>query len=203
MNSGTIGDSSALSRFPQQGCKRGGIIMMIRRILTASIASGALAIAGPALAGPGHNGGHGGLGGGVNAGANMGAAGRGATHANTNSALLRSNVATPTTTFTNPATGVSQGPNNASTTGIANANSHSVLAGGSVSGTLSGLTTGLSVMNANGTAIGTVSQIITDRNGNLRMVIVTDASTGQTFRLPANTLSINGTMVTTTSTLGG
>ena len=182
--------------------------MMIRKILTASIASGALAIGGPALAGPGHGGGHGGMGTGaganVSGGANLGASGQGAVNANTNSALLRSNVTTPTTTFTNPAAGVSQGPNNASTTGIANANSHSVLASGSVSSsTLTGLTTGLSVTNANGTDIGTISQIVTDSSGNIRLVVVTDTSTGQTFRLAPNTLAINGTTVTTTSTVGG
>ena len=182
--------------------------MMIRKILTASIAGGALAIAGPALAGPGHGGGHGGMGAGagasVSGGANLGVSGQGSVHANTNSALLRSNVTTPSTTFTNPAAGVSQGPNNASTTGIAHANSHSVLASGAVSGsTLTGLTTGMSVTNANGTDIGTISQIVTDSSGNIRLVVVTDTSTGQTFRLAPNTLAINGTMVTTTSTVGG
>jgi len=173
--------------------------MMIRKILTASIASGALAIAGPALAGPGHTGGHGGLGGAAganaNAGARMGAQGG-------LNAGVRANVNTGL--GTNPAAGVSQGPAHASINGIAHANSHSVLAGGAVSGTtLTGLTNGLTVMNANGTDIGTVSQVITDRAGNIRLVVVTDTSTGQTFRLAPNTLTISGTTVTTTSTVGG
>ena len=177
--------------------------MMIRKILTASIASGALAIAGPALAGPSHGGGVG-VGVNANVGATMNSGRQGALKANSNSSLLRSNVTSPTTTFTSPAAGVSQGPNHASTTGIAHANSHSVLVSGAVSGsTLAGLTTGLSVTNANGTDIGTISQIVTDSSGNIRLVVVTDTSTGQTFRLAPNTLAINGTTVTTTSTVGG
>ena len=119
------------------------------------------------------------------------------TRANGNASFNRS-------TTTNPATGVSQGPLHASPTGIAHANQHSVLAGGAVSGTtLTGLTTGLTVMNANGTNIGTVSRIVTDASGNIRLVLVTNTTTGQTFRLSPTTLTINGTTVTTTSTLGG
>ena len=108
---------------------------------------------------------------------------------------------------TNPAAGVSQGPANASINGITHANSHSVLASGSVAGSGSSrpppLATGLTVTNANNTDIGTISQIVTDNSGNIRLVIVTDTSTGQTFRLAPNTLSISGTTVTTTSTVGG
>ena len=62
---------------------------------------------------------------------------------------------------TNPAAGVSQGPAHASVTGIAHANAHSVLASGAVpASALPGLTTQLNVTNANGTSIGTVSQIV-------------------------------------------
>lgn len=175
---------------------------MIRKILTASIASAAIALAAPAVAGPGHGGGHGGVGVGAGANANAGAnmrAGQGALNANANARLN-----TDTTMGTNPAAGVSQGPANASINGITHANSHSVLASGSVAGTtLPGLKTGLTVTNANNTDIGTISQIVTDNSGNIRLVIVTDTSTGQTFRLAPNTLSISGTTVTTTSTVGG
>ena len=173
---------------------------MIRKTLTACLASAAMAIAGPAIAGPGH-GGHGGNGGGMGAGASAnagmhgGGAGNAGVHAGANGDLNGM--------VTNPAAGVSQGPAHASITGITNANSHSVLASGAVSGsTLSGLTTGLNVMNGSGTTIGTVSQIVTDRSGNIRLVIVT-SPTGQTFRLAPNTLSISNNVVTTTSTVGG
>lgn len=109
----------------------------------------------------------------------------------------------PTTTTTNPAVGTSQGPNHASTTGIAHANSHSVLAGGAVqSTTLPGLTQGLNVVNSSGTTIGTVSQIVYGNDGSIRLVTV-QSPTGQVYRVAPNTLTINGTTVTTTSTIGG
>jgi hypothetical protein len=51
--------------------------------------------------------------------------------------------------------------------------------------------------------IGTVSQVVTDSSGNIRAVIVTNSTTGQTFRLAPNTLSISGGTVTTTSATVG
>ena len=170
---------------------------MIRKILTASIASAAIAIAGPALAGPGHSGG--GAGGPHGGGVGSAAGTMGTVRGNSMNAPGQMTTA-PTT---NPAAGVSQGPAHASVTGIAHANAHSVLASGAVpASALPGLTTQLNVTNANGTSIGTVSQIVTDSSGNIRLVIVT-SPTGQTFRLSPTTLAINGGMVTTTSTIGG
>jgi sporulation protein YlmC with PRC-barrel domain len=117
---------------------------------------------------------------------------------------MNGTILVTTNTGTNPAIGHSQGPFHASATGIAHANSHSVLAAGSVAGTaLPGLTTGLAVTNANGTNIGNITQIVTDTSGNIRLVIVTNSTTGQTFRLIPSTLTISGTTVTTTSTVGG
>ena len=99
---------------------------------------------------------------------------------------------------TNPAIGVSQGPNHASPTGIAHANSHSVLAGGAVtSSAFPGLTTGLTVQSSTGATVGTVSQVVTDRSGNVRLVIVT-SPTGQTLRLSPTTLTMSGNTVITT-----
>ena len=94
----------------------------------------------------------------------------------------------------------SQGPANASPTGVAHANEHSVLASGSVaSDTLPGLTTGLTVQSSTGTSLGTVSKIVTGKDGSIRQVYVT-TSTGQTIKLPANSLTISGGVVTTTTT---
>lgn len=94
----------------------------------------------------------------------------------------------------------SQGPYHASPTGIAHANSHSVLAGGAVASTsLPGLTTGLTVQNSTGTTLGTVSRVVTDSSGNIRMVYVT-SSTGQVYAVAPSTLSISGNVVTTSST---
>ena len=96
----------------------------------------------------------------------------------------------------------SQGPLHASPTGIAHANAHSVLASGAVvSGSLAGLTTGLTVNTSGGTTLGTVSQIVTDSGGNIRLVIVTSPN-GQTYRLSPTTLSLSGGVVTTTQTFG-
>ena len=93
----------------------------------------------------------------------------------------------------------SQGPAHASATGIAHANSHSVLAGGAVaSASLPGLTTGLTVNTTGGTTLGTVTRVITGMDGTIRQVIVT-SPTGQTYRLSPSTLTISGGVVTTSS----
>ena len=117
------------------------------------------------------------------------------------SGRIHTNTGTPdlTTRATN-----SQGPFHASPTGIAHANQNSVLARGSVAlSTLSGLATNMQVQNANGTNIGSVSQIVMGPNNTVRLVIVTNMTTGQTFRLAPTTLSINGTTLVTSSTVGG
>jgi sporulation protein YlmC with PRC-barrel domain len=104
--------------------------------------------------------------------------------------------------FANPAAGVSQGPMHASPTGIAHANSRSVLAAGAVASTaLPGLATGMTVQTSTGTMLGTVTQIVTGTDGTIRMVIVT-SSTGQTFRLSPSSLTISGGVLTTTQ-IGG
>jgi hypothetical protein len=90
----------------------------------------------------------------------------------------------------------SQGPANASPTGVANANENSVLAGGSVAAdTLPGLTTGLTVNSSTGTSLGTVSKVVAGSDGSIRMIIVT-TSTGETIRVPATSLTISGDVVT-------
>jgi len=170
---------------------------MIRTIFAASLAGTALALAAPALAAPGGQGGGASMGAGANvhAGTMAGPSVTAIDHANVNAGLNA-----PTTTTTNPAVGVSQGPAHASVNGIAHANSHSVLAAGSVPGTsLPNLATGLTVNTSGGTSLGTVSQVVTGRDGSIRMVVVT-SPTGQTYRLPASSLSISGGVVTTTQT---
>lgn len=98
----------------------------------------------------------------------------------------------------NSALAVNRGLMHASPTGIAHANSHSVLAGGAVaSAVLPGLTTGLAVQSSAGTSLGTVSQVVTDSSGNIRLVIVTSPA-GQTLRLAPATLTMSGNTVVTT-----
>ena len=95
----------------------------------------------------------------------------------------------------------SQGLFHASPTGIAHANSHSVLTGRAVvSGSLAGLTTGETVNTSSGTTLGKVSQIITGADGSVRLVLVT-SSTGRVLRLSPSTLSVSGGVVTTTQAM--
>lgn len=187
---------------------------MIRTALRTAAASVAILIAGSALAAPGGGGGGPAGGGNVNAGANAGMGGpsqsgldarvnsqgpmnaspTGISHASPNSVLNTNSTTTTTTRATN-----SQGLQHASPTGISHANTNSVLGRGAVPSTsLPGLTTGLTVQNSSGTTLGTVSRVVTDSSGNIRLVIVT-SSTGQTYRLAPTTLSISGGVVTTTS----
>ena len=93
----------------------------------------------------------------------------------------------------------SQGPAHASPVGLAHANENSVLASGSVAAaTLPGLNTGLAVKSTSGTSLGTISRVITGPDGSIRLIEVTSPG-GATLRFPANSLSISGGVVTTTS----
>jgi hypothetical protein len=96
----------------------------------------------------------------------------------------------------------SQALQHAAPTAISRANSNSVLARGAVStSSLAGLNTGLTVETSTGTTLGTVTRVISGPNNTIRAVVVTSAS-GQTYTLPANSLSVSGSIVTTTS-VGG
>lgn len=184
---------------------------MFRTILTAASAGTALVVASPLLA-QAHGGGAASAGAHAQGAAN--ASPMGMMNASPNSMLSRSTITPPVTV--SPQTSVStsfssksqaevrsQGPANASTTGISHANQNSVLARSSVSATaLPGLTTGLKVSNSAGVSIGTVSQVVTASDGSIRAVIVQSPS-GQMLRLPPNSLSISGKAVTTTSTTVG
>jgi sporulation protein YlmC with PRC-barrel domain len=116
----------------------------------------------------------------------------------------------------------SQGPANASPTGIAHANSNSVLSGASststsagldrmfpgtrtttnvASGSFAGLTTGMTLMS-NGTAVGTVQQIRTTGTGSVAVVIVRGTN-GGLFAVPANKLMLSGGTLSTTARFAG
>jgi sporulation protein YlmC with PRC-barrel domain len=116
----------------------------------------------------------------------------------------------------------SQGPANASPTGIAHANSNSVLSGASSTGTsarldrmfpgtrttttigsgsFAGLTTGMTLMS-NGMAVGTVQQIRTTGTGSVAVVIVRGTN-GGVFAVPANKLMLSGGTLSTTARFAG
>ena len=99
-----------------------------------------------------------------------------------------------------PAGANSQGAANANPIAIERANENSALAAGAVASTaLPGLTTGLNVKTSAGTALGSVSQVVTGTDGSIRLVVVTSAD-GRTYRLLPNQLSIAGGVITTTQT---
>ena len=200
---------------------------MFQKSLMAAVASAAIVAAAPVF-GQGHGGGGGAGGPPPGAGAQGGMSSQGPANASPTGTMNASpnsvlSTAPPATTMTPPlvsapptgtttdtnvstkskATTNSQGPANASPTGISHANSNSVLARGAVASTaLPGLATGLVVNNSSGTQVGTVSKIITGPNNTIRAVVVTSSS-GKTYTLPPSSLSISGSVVTTTSTSVG
>lgn len=189
---------------------------MLRNSLIAAVAGTAIAVAAPAFA-QAHGGGAAGPPAGAGAAGGMHSQGpMNASPTGVMNASPKVLSTQPTTTTTVPTTGTtnyntnspalqnSQGPAHASPNGISHANQNSVLARGAVSSTtLPGLTTGLTVNNSSGTQVGTVSQVITGPNNMIRGVVVTTSS-GQTVTLPASSLTISGSVVTTTSTsIGG
>lgn len=169
---------------------------MFRNRWTAAVAFAGIAVSAPALAGP-HGGGNGvGAGATMNSQGSLNASPTGIQNSSVDSALKFNSTTAPNVRAPN-----SQGLAHASPNGIAHASPNSVLARGSVSSaTLPGLTTGLSVQNSTGASIGTVSRVITGTDGSIRAVVVT-SPTGRTYTLAANSLTISGNLVTTTSTM--
>jgi hypothetical protein len=92
----------------------------------------------------------------------------------------------------------SQGPMHASATGIAHANSHSVLAGASTGARLSGVSVGMPLFS-NGTQVGSVVRVVT-ANGVIQRVLV-QGTNGRIFSLSPSTLMASGGSLTTTASL--
>jgi len=93
----------------------------------------------------------------------------------------------------------SQGPLHASATGIAHANSHSVLAGGSTTA-LTDVSVGMPLLS-NGAQVGTVYRVVS-ANGVITRVLV-QGTNGRIYSLAPNTLTAAGGNLTTTATLRG
>jgi hypothetical protein len=89
---------------------------------------------------------------------------------------------------------------NASLNGQVHASPKSAVGGLAGITTLTGLATGLTVNDSGGTAVGTVSSIVTSRSGAV-LAINVDLDAGGTVTLPATSLSMDGTTVVTNSTL--
>ena len=92
----------------------------------------------------------------------------------------------------------SQGPVHASATGIAHANSHSVLAGTSTTAPLSGVSVGMPLFS-NGVQVGSVVRVVT-ANGVIERVLV-QGTNGRIFSLSPRTLMASGGSLTTTASL--
>ena len=180
---------------------------MRRKLLIAAVGSAAVVMATPALAHPG--GGAGGPPSGVGGPGNAGGFGAGGPNGMGNGAGMGmpggmgdTGISTRETARMN-----SQGPPNASPTGVANANQNSVLFPGTTAtttvtnGTLAGLTTGTTLLS-NGQAVGTVQQIRTTRQGSVAVVIV-QGTNGHLYAVPANKLTFSGGTLTTTARLNG
>ena len=93
----------------------------------------------------------------------------------------------------------SQGPLHASATGMAHANSHSVLAGAPTTA-LTGVSVGMPLFS-NGIQVGTVFRVVT-ANGVITRVLVRGTN-GRVFSLAPRTLTASGGTVTTTATFRG
>jgi hypothetical protein len=93
----------------------------------------------------------------------------------------------------------SQGPVHASATGIAHANSHSVLAGRPAT-RVTGVSVGMPLFS-NGAQVGTVYRVVT-ANGVITRVLV-QGTNGRIYSLAPSTLTASGGSVMTTATLRG
>lgn len=154
---------------------------MLRTSIFRALAGAATLAATPAMAAPGGGGGH----------------GMGAMHANAHGLAAPHAVAVP---HTNTGRLKSQGPVHASATGIAHANSHSVLKGTTVvGGPIAGLTKGMTVVDANGNTVGTVSRINTASGGRVVNVLVKSSTGARTIPLSPSTMTVSGGVATTTS----
>jgi hypothetical protein len=186
---------------------------MFRNTLFATIATAAVVVATPALAKPGASGGlSGGLGTSVRAGgatttdigvsvrdtarvngqaaASANANARAMERANTNSAVSN-DLSSETTTGSRIRTRDLQSD---SSTRISTKSNLST----STQTQLSGVTTGMTVVDSGGTTVGTVTGLRTVGNGSVKTVQVT-LSDGSVIFLSPNSLTLNGDVLTTTS----
>ena len=200
---------------------------MFRNTFGAALASTAIVIAGPAIAGPGGSsgGGHAAthmtaptMNAHVDAHATMTAHPTTTIRASTRAPLRASTRATVSSNARSAVragatarahagvkpslstrASASQGLMHASLGAIQRASPRSVLARAAVApSALPGLDTGLTVKGSGGATIGTVSRVVTGADGKIRLVVAT-SPTGRTIRLAPNTLSISGGVVTTTT----
>lgn len=182
---------------------------MARKLVIAALVGAAAIVAAPAAAQHGPGGSHGGPPSGMGGPGNAGGFGAGGPNGmgNAGGMGMPGGMNDTGVTTRDNARMNSQGPANASPTGIANANANSVLFPGTTaantvtSGALAGLTTGTTLLS-NGQAVGTVQQIRTTGQGSVAVIIV-QGTNGHVYAVPANKLTFSGGMLTTTARLNG
>jgi len=195
---------------------------MKRNIIMTALAGAAIVVSGPALAKPGNGGGHG------NAGATVGAAangrigaGGGASAGGSIGSDINTTVGSSISTRGNGSAMGSMGTGAGSTRGSMNSGSAIDMRGstsartthmnsnagtnigaqstGRLNTQLSGITSGMNVVDSGGATVGTVTGITTRGNGTARTVQVT-LTDGTVINLDSRSLSLNGGVLTTTST---
>ena len=180
---------------------------MPNKLILTAIASATILCGAQALAHPGGGGGPGGGAGGPPSGAggmgNAGGFGPGGPDGGMGNAGGMNDFGTTTR---DDARLNSQGPANASLTGIAHANQNSVLAGTTATnrvarGPLAGVTTGMTVIS-NGIVVGTVQQVRMAGNGSVALVLMRGTN-GGIFPVPASKLTLSGSTLTTTARFSG
>ena len=180
---------------------------MRSNFLLSACVTGALALSASAFAHGGGGGGGGMSGGGMGGGAG-GMGGMGPRSSPSAGPPANPRGDEPETTPEGPSTlrDDSQGPQHVSTNGGAHANSHSVVAGaGAPTGPLAGLKAGMTLTDAHGQVVGTISRVIRSSGGEVRNVLVTPASAAGLHRhtLPVrpSSISLSGTTAKTSLTL--
>jgi hypothetical protein len=164
--------------------------MTFRKAILRAVAGTAMILAGVALAKPGGGGGP------------RGGMGMSAVPASPRGTTMRPMVVSPRIAVKNTAQARlrSQARVRASASGVAHANSRSVLKGGVVvGGSLAGLTKGMVVRDVNGNTIGTVKAINTASGGRVVNVLVKSSTSARTIPLSPATVSVSGGVATTTS----
>ena len=181
---------------------------MSRKLVIAALVGAAGIVAAPAAGQHGPGGGHGGPPSGMGGAGNAGGFGAGGPNGMGNGGMgMPGGMNDMGVTTRDTARMNSQGPANASPTGIANANANSVLFPGTTatntvaSGALAGLTAGTTLMS-NGQPVGTVQQIRTTGQGSVAVVIV-KGTNGHLYAIPANKLTFSAGTLTTTARLNG
>ena len=118
--------------------------------------------------------------------------------AKVNEAAPAANASTTAADNANPNSVANASPNSAAAIGTTGADAAVVAGAGALgASSLGGISTGLAVKGADGSALGTVSKVVKGPDGAISQIIVTSAS-GRSFPVAAGKLSVSGGAVIVT-----